>query len=302
VSPPIIIIHKGDSPYLAHCIAQAKSSNPASRLILLGDRSNSYYLGVEHHYYKDYFIEAENFALIFQYKYFPTYQYSWILFCHQKYFALRDFCKREKLFSFVLIDSDVMIYEDIGVYIKEFKDFAITLNCINPISFEAGAGFAIVNDSQILDKLCKIYKDLFSDSGSTKRDRIKTNLFNEMIGLYFLMEDHPNEVKNIHEYKHQNFVINNSIQEDDRFEYEGNFLKVVWNDGIPYLVEKKSGKLIKTPNLHFHGKGKYIMGKYLKIKCRKVVAQHLINKVINITIKYPARLVNVFEKEFFPKI
>lgn len=66
--PPIILIHRGDSFYLAHTIAQARSSNPDSRLILLGDRSNSFYLGVEHHRYVDYFDEAREFAKLFTYE------------------------------------------------------------------------------------------------------------------------------------------------------------------------------------------------------------------------------------------
>jgi hypothetical protein len=65
VPPPIILIHRGDSFYLAHTIAQARSSNPDGRLILLGDRSNSFYLGVEHHRYEDYFEEAREFAKLF---------------------------------------------------------------------------------------------------------------------------------------------------------------------------------------------------------------------------------------------
>jgi hypothetical protein len=302
VTPPIIIIHRGDSPYLAHCIAQAKSSNPESRVILLGDQSNRYYLGVEHHYYKDYFIEAENFASIFQYKYFPTYQYSWILFCHQKYFALRDFCKKQKITKFVLIDSDVMIYEDLGAYFRKYEDSLMTLICDNPNAHIAGAWFAIVQQSSILDALCEIYTNLFSDSGKEIRDRLKLDKFYEMTGLYLLMEGNPGKIGNMYRYEGQDYVMNVSMEWDDRFEYEGKFLKVVWQKNIPYLTEKVSGRLFRAPMLHFHGKGKYVMGKYLRLKNLKTMVEHKINKVINVLAKYPVRLINTFHEGFFPKI
>jgi hypothetical protein len=112
--PPIILIHRGDSFYLAHTIAQARSSNPESRPILLGDRSNSFYLGVERHRYEDYFEQAQKIAKLFTYEYFPTYQYPWILFCHQKYLALRDFVLAQGIEKFLLIDSDVLLYEPIS--------------------------------------------------------------------------------------------------------------------------------------------------------------------------------------------
>jgi len=106
---PIILIHRGDSHYLAHSLAQAKSSNPDSRIILLGDRSNSFYKGVEHHRYEKYFDTAKNLSDIYTYEYHPTYQYGWNLFMHQKYPVLNDFCKAHKIKQFVLIDSDVMV-------------------------------------------------------------------------------------------------------------------------------------------------------------------------------------------------
>ena len=54
--------------------------------------------------------------------------------------------------------------------------------------------------------------------------------------------------------------------------------------------------------LHFHGKGKYMMGKYLKISSVAIAMQHLINKTINSMVKYPMRMANLFHKGVFPRI
>lgn len=159
--PPIIIIHRGDSPYLAYTIAQAKASNPESRVILLGDRSNAFYLGVEHYNYQDYFAGAEDFGRLFQHEHFPSYQYSWILFCHQKYFVLRDLCKKEQIQRLLLIDSDVMVYEEIGRYFDYYSKSSMTLSN-SGAGLCAQAAFSIINKSEILDEVCKTYVEMFS--------------------------------------------------------------------------------------------------------------------------------------------
>jgi hypothetical protein len=301
MTPPIIIIHRGDSHYLAHCIAQAKSSNPDSDIILIGDRSNSYYLGVKHHHYMDYFSSASSFAEKYEYKYNPNYQYPWQLFCHQRHFILKEFCQNNEINRFVYIDSDVMVYEDINRYFNIYAGSSITL-ISEPHTYTAGAWFSMVQDLEIVVNLCDIYNKLFSESGRETRERLGLETINDMTGLYLLMEKYPRKVTNVYNYEGQDYVMNLSMEWDNRFEYDGKFLKVIWIENIPYLTEKSSKGLLRAPMLHFHGKGKYVMGKHLKIKGGKIVVQHLINKTINSLIKYPARLVNTIHKEFFPKI
>jgi hypothetical protein len=106
----------------------------------------------------------------------------------------------------------------------------------------------------------------------------------------------------MYRYEGQDYVMNVSMEWDDRFEYAGNFLKVIWKKDTPYLTEKVSGRLFRAPMLHFHGKGKYVMGKYLRLKNLKTMVEHKINKVINVLAKYPVRMANSFHKGFFPKI
>jgi hypothetical protein len=188
---PIILIHKGDSPYLAYAIAQAKSSNPESRVILLGDGSNSYYLGVEHHYYERYFSEASTFKDLYKYEFFPNYQYPWMLFCHQKYFALRDFCRIHGIKKYVLIDSDVMIYEDITPYFKLNENASITVFHPDSKLIHAGTWFAIIQDDSIIDELCKINKILYSDSGRGTRAQLNCKFYWDMTGPFLLMKKNP---------------------------------------------------------------------------------------------------------------
>jgi hypothetical protein len=299
--PPIILIHRGDSFYLAHTIAQARSSNPKSRLILLGDRSNSFYLGVEHHRYEDYFEEAREFAKLFTYEYFPTYQYPWILFCHQKYFALRDFVHAQGIDKFLLIDSDALIYEPIGPYFEHYKDAKLTVTAPGQMQ-TAAAGFALVNDPLIIDELCRTYRRLFSGEATTALHSIKTVSFTEMVGLYQLWQNNLSTVRNNYELE-ETFVINPSVLEDGRFLHRKGIVATRWLSGIPYLMHLETQRLLKSPILHFHGHAKKQMRQNLRLKGTVVRLQHAINRSISAAAKYPMRLINwLGDRAIFPGI
>jgi hypothetical protein len=298
-APPIILIHRGHNPYLAHTIAQARSSNPKSRLILLGDRSNSFYLGVEHHYYEDYFVDAARFADIFTYDYFPTYQYGWILFCHQKYFALRDFIKAQGITSFLLIDSDVLIYESIIPYFEYFSGYRMTLSAGSSRP-SAQAAFAIVNDPSIIADLCELYIDLFDSSPQELGDRFGLSCFTEMLGLGLLMRDPQKSVKNTYE-ENTGFVVNHNLLADQRFEKDGEFCRIFWKDNVPMHREKDSGRILKTPAIHFHGHAKRQMHRNLKLTSGRLKWEHAVNWTLSKMAKYPMRLANeVTGRAIFP--
>lgn len=288
--PPIILIHRGDSYYLAHTIAQARSSNPESRLILLGDRSNSFYLGVEHHRYEDYFEEAREFAKLFTYEYFPTYQYPWILFCHQKYFALRDFIHAQSIEKFLLIDSDVLLYEPISQYFDFYRDYQMTVSASAATS-GAQAAFALVNDPSAISDLCLIYHELFRDCPETLFARFRADCITEMTGLFILMSNAAGKAKNTYEDVEE-FVVNHNLLDDPRLDKNGDFCKVSWEGSVPMFRTKATGAMLRSPIIHFHGHAKKHMGNYLRLTNSRVKLEHFINRGMHTAAKYPMRWVN----------
>ena len=298
--PPIILIHRGDSFYLAHAIAQARSSNPDSRLILLGDRSNSFYLGVEHHRYEDYFDEAREFATLFTFEYFANYQYPWILFCHQKYFALRDFVRAQRIDRFLLIDSDVMIYDLIGPYFDYYKDFRMTLSASSTPS--AQAAFAVVNDSTVTGDLCDCYTELYRSSADKLQKRFGKSCFTEMLGLGLLMKESLSKITNTYE-DNDEFAVHHNMLDDMRFEKEGEITRIFWRKNVPMLRKREDGCLLKSPILHFHGHAKKQMVKYLRVEGIRTRIEHAANRVMSAVAKYPMRATNKFtNRAVFPGI
>ncbi len=297
--PPIILIHRGDSFYLAHAIAQARSSNPDSRLILLGDSSNSFYLGVEHYRYEDYFDRAQEFAKLFTFEFFPSYQYPWILFCHQKYFALLDFIRTFGIERFLLIDSDVMIYERITPYFEHYAAYQMTLSQASA-AYSAQAAFAVVNDASVISDLCRIYDELFRASPETLETRFGTRYFTEMLGLALLMKEPLARVKNTYG-EDDKFVVCHNLIEDDRFVKNGEYSRIFWQGTIPMFCRLNTESFVKSPIIHFHGHAKRQMGRNLKLNGYKERLQHALNKTMSAAAKYPMRAANMIAgRSIFP--
>jgi hypothetical protein len=285
--PPIILIHRGDSFYLAHTIAQARNSNPESRLILLGDRSNSFYLGVEHHRYEDYFEEAREFSKLFTYEHFPNYQYPWILFCHQKYFALRDFVRAQGIDKLLLIDSDVLVYENVGPYFEHFKDSRMTVSGPPQVDL-VHAAFSVMNDSCVLHDICRTYTEMFSYSMAELRQRTGASLFYEMVGLHNLSIDPGSRIINTYGSE-DDFATSHSVHEDPFFESNGEMVALLWQKNTPYLFDKRSQRWRRCPALHFHGKGKYTIHRYLRHASGRTRLQNKLNRASSALRKYPAK-------------
>jgi hypothetical protein len=299
--PPIILIHRGDSYYLAHTIAQARSSNPDSRLILLGDRSNSFYLGVEHHRYEDYFDEAREFAKLFTYECFPTYQYPWILFCHQKYFALRDFIRAQGVKKFLLIDSDVMIYQDVGAYFEHFAECRMTVSGPPNVNLVHSA-FAVVNDGSVVNDICRTFSAMFSICLAALQQQTGASFFYEMVGLHMFSNRSGSGV--INTYGRQDaFAISHSVCEDPLFEYNGRIVALLWENNTPHMFDKRIRRWRCCPALHFHGYTKQLMRQHLRLVDKTVRNQHVINRSMSAAVKYPMRMINrLARRDIFPGI
>lgn len=159
-SYPIIVLHKGSSDYLKICLAQAKFSNPNSRIILLGDETNetlAKQVGAEHYLICNYFSKAHEFEKI--YKHYSTNSYDFELFCFQRWFVIEEFVNSEGIDRFLHIDSDVLLYTDFS---KEFEfiDFIKNYDLTHPY---ASAHTSFFNNKSALCEFCNFIFEIFSD-------------------------------------------------------------------------------------------------------------------------------------------
>ncbi|WNC16640.1 hypothetical protein [Brevibacillus brevis] len=123
MSIPILFIHRADEEHLGACLQQARISNPASRVILIGTKENAKHCPpqAEHHLIQDYGQSAQLFANF--YRHLSSNDYTYNLFCFQRWFILRDFLRRNHISQCYYLDSDVLLYADVNP--PEYQDLLL---------------------------------------------------------------------------------------------------------------------------------------------------------------------------------
>lgn len=304
VSIPIIIMHKGDSFYLSHTIAQARASNPNSIIYLIGDAGSAYYSGITHINYKNYFDEAAQFESVFENINNESRMYSIQLFLFQKHIVLRSFLRKNNIQQCFLIDTDVLIYESLHKYSPYFKNFEMTVSYGTVANYGlAHPGSMFINNVNILDSLIAIIYEIFKpNSELNQKIRAWADGVSEMNALGILHERFPELVGNTNRII-DNWAIQHTMLTDTYVEREKDHVKIYWDGNRPYGigVGELAGKQIYFPVLHFHGHLKKIMYKHLKLNFKER-SLWLYNVLKYKLFKYPKRYINLFSRRIiFPK-
>lgn len=262
---PIVFIHRSNSDHLRYALAQAKHSNPASPVFLLGDASNNVYDFVEHRNLTDYFDGAAALEKI--YKHYSTHGVGFELICFQRWFILRDFLAAQGLDQCLYLDSDVMLYADVTGDLRKFDEFDFTL-CWDAI----GCVF-FLNRFQGLEQFCQFVMDIYGKKEKYHYDR--------MVSHYAVRTKHglPGgacDMTAFQFFREINFgqigeasrVIDGSIYEPNinlpnpGFAMENGVKKIVWKDGQPYGTYVRTGEAVRFNSLHFNGSAKRLMSSY----------------------------------------
>lgn len=265
---PIVIIHKCNSRYLIYTIAQAKASNPQSKIYLIGDASNAHYQSVEHHYIADYFEGAEKFASVYKHRNTNPYRYQ--VFTHQRWFILNDFMTRNELSQCFYMDSDVMVYVDLTEESKKFQEFDITLSK-NPVSETLCAHCTFINNREVLNDFCdfliKAYSEpsLFQIMESHYQQCRQNNLPGGACDMVAFREyEKMNCAKiGLTSIIREDSVYDHSISRSDGFEMKDGMKNIYFIENQPYCNTVDEEKAIRFSVLHFQGATKKHISRFL---------------------------------------
>lgn len=251
-----------DQEYLLYALAQAKKSNPDTNVVLLGDFSNSYYKFIEFYNINKYFDEAREFKNV--YKHHSNNDYSYELFCFQRWFILKEFMKVNHLKKCFCMDSDVMLYTDITKDQNKFVKFDFTL------SYGISPHCIYINSLKALEKLCKFSLNIYIDDLLFK---IKTR---ELTYQDWLAQKSPSlcDMTIFAELnKRQEITIGeiSKIIDDTKYDHNINMAEgfemvdgrknIYFVNDEPFCQNLTLGKTIQFKALHFQG---YQTKKYMK--------------------------------------
>jgi hypothetical protein len=272
-SIPIIIISFGNPWYLKFILSQAKYTNPKSRIILLGDKSNIGYLDIEHYCFDDF--NANINKLNEAYVHLSSNPYKFELFCIQRWIYLYNFLSKKNIQECFVMDSDILLYESIEKYSHHIPDNKLSLYFEeNSSKLSASAGNIFIKNNSTLNDFIDYIFSLYSNQNSDDFNILKKH-FQDLVELnqnggvcdmsLFYMYYLKNEQLffNLFDF-HTDFIMDDSLNSASygklTFEMDQGIKKIKWKSKTPYFILKEpNGKQIKSPLLHFQGDLKKII-------------------------------------------
>lgn len=261
-SPPIVLIHYGDSDYLKYTIAQARYSNPKAPIILIGDEHTAgKYPQAQHIYFRP--LSGRAFAFARTYRHLNTNHEAFEKFCLMRWFILWELMRSHGLERAVYIDSDVLLYDDVAEQFRQLREFDLAITGVAPP--------VMVNNPDALEAFCSFIEACYTDDelfaplaahyASLQQAGRPGGVCDMTIWQRFMKQETGWKLADLSEIR-SGVVHDRNILCSDGFLMDGAVKRVVWEGGKPYGIGPQ-GELVRFASLHFHGPGKEIMGKYL---------------------------------------
>jgi hypothetical protein len=258
---PIIIVHRGDSFYLSPVLRQMKIFNPESPICLISDIAKEKYSYVNNYDIEEYMNSANEFEK--SYIHLSSNPYSYELICFQRWFIILDFVIQHQFEHFLCIDSDVLLFCDVDTIFNKYIDYDFTIcgkSCPNSSLFNAAS----------LKRFCDCIVSLYSeDSMQRLYDFHQIFLDKKLLGgvcdmtaFEWFQDDNCLKVIDI-SIPDKNACFDLNISISDSFEMENGKKKIYWKNNLPYGKLLADGSFIQLYCLHFQGRTKYAIYKYL---------------------------------------
>ncbi len=276
---PIIIINYGNPWYLKYSLSQCIGTNANARVILIGDKSNYGYKGLEHYLAEDYTQYANQFSTI--YTHLSTNEYKFELFCIQRWFILYEFMKKNNINQCFIMDSDVLLYDKVEKYKNSLGDKQINL-FIDKNAYVASAGNSYILSQEFLlsflEFVMKVYKNKTSHEFTELVDHYnKLQNAKKMGGVcdmslwYQFSLINTDKVFDGYTSIENNcyFDINTASKDSPffTFEYNETLKKINFKGSIPYIkIITPNIILLRAICLHFQGSIKKQIPKYITYK------------------------------------
>lgn len=262
VDIPIIIVHKGNHFYLKKVIKQIRLFNKNNPIYLLGDKYNKKTKDVNHYFISDYFLSAKEFEK--KYIHMSSNLYGYELFCFQRWFIINEFVNEKKLHNFLCLDSDVLIYCNISEFFSEYLKYDHT-TCSGWVPC-----FSLFSSISI-HKFCNYITELYTKPEyiSRLKQRYNNEFYrkkpggnSDMTAFEFYPKDVSSNVFDL-VIPHNGVFWDENISLSNGFEVKNGLKNIYWINDIPHCKSLQDGKLIRALGLHFQGKTKFIMYKYV---------------------------------------
>jgi len=262
---PIIFIHKSNSHYLPYSLYQIRASNPKNPIYFIGDKSNSGFSDlVQHHLITDYSHLADAFAP--NYKHYSENGFDYEIFCILRWFILLEFMQKHKIERCLYIDSDILYFADAATEQVLTEPYGLTIITKSPHT-------NYINSIGALEKICEFITTCYTTEDGLK---LILEMYEEHLSIhgkvggiedmnFFLQykKFYPDRVLDLNQIIEKR-TYDITIDTPNNYETEANGLKkVTFINNQPYIKYLPTGESIRYVTLHFQGRSKEHIAKYL---------------------------------------
>jgi hypothetical protein len=268
---PVLFFQAGDARHLPYTFWQARHWAGNSPLILLGDKANRHYRGLEHVPIRDFASMVPRLRDLYVHISSNTAEFEF--FCLARWLVMEEFARRQGLKEFLYLDSDVLLYETIGNIVRVIPPCRMTLAWEAPqnsVGEVVSAGEALIRDGGVLGEFCKTLISFYENRGAVDDAQKK---FAEMVknkkggvsDMWFWTLFARQNYQAIHNTwdpeKEVHLDIN--IFQSGGFRYREGLKDIEFRDGQPYGFYEPTQRWVRFSTLHFGGASKKKMHQYL---------------------------------------
>ena len=268
---PIVFFQAGDAKHLPYTLWQARHWAGSSPMILLGDKTNRHYRGLEHVPIRDFASGVPRLRDSYVHMSSNTAEFEF--FCLARWLVMEEFARRQGLREFLYLDSDVLIYERPVDIVRRLPVCRMAAGWHGDL----GATFAgicpavtYIRDPTVLQEFEASMVQFYSNPKEIEDMRVSyKELVREKLGgvsdmLFLARYAHQlgEGVFNLWEPGKDGLVDTNIVQSAG-FRLREGLKEIEFRDGKPYGFYEPTQRWVLFSTLHFVGASKNKMHQYL---------------------------------------
>lgn len=270
----VVVTHRGFKPYLGTCLRRAAIAAGRGRVVLIGDAEAARAGIGTHHPVDDPALQADLDELRGVYRMVSrSHSLERERFWAERWFLIRNFMRRENLDGCLAIDSDVLLFCDVGEESLRFAPYAMTFGRWDPVRVVPHCNF--IRGRAAIEDLCRFILDAYRDPrtlerlASLNRKRDGSAWISDMSLLASWAATSGFPVGFLED------TVADGVGFDSCLDHVGgyascNYLPGVmkpwkrlrFRDGVPYGTIRASGLEIPMKCVHYHGHMKLLMKRH----------------------------------------
>ena len=265
---PVLFFQAGDAQHLPYTFWQARHWAGSSPLILLGDKANRHYRGLEHVPIRDFASTVPRLRDLYVHISSNTAEFEFL--CLARWLVMGEFARRQGLREFLYLDSDVLIYEKPVEIVSRVRACRFATEWIRDVGAGISPAVTYIRDPTVLQEIEACMLQFYSNPKEIENMRVsyeelvrkKLGGVSDMLFLGRYAHQLGEGVFNLWEPE-KDGVVDINIAKSAGFRLREGLKEIEFRDGKPYGFYEPAQRWVRFATLHFNGHSKKVMGEYL---------------------------------------